>query len=137
MYTERKGRKHVKEYVRLGILHTSAKCDFPIAGIKCHNHGNKWKEVFIGLMISKRDSITIGGDTWQQAAGKGSQEITSNYRVKQKWGEAINTQSSLPMTYFVQQGHFPNSITSQGPNIQIPECLGDIAHPNYQACYPP
>lgn len=51
----------MKEYVRLGILHTSAKCDFPIAGIKCHNQGNKWKEVFIGLMISKRDSVTIGG----------------------------------------------------------------------------
>lgn len=51
----------MKKYICLGILHTSAKCDFPIAGIKCHNQGNKWKEVFIGLTISKRDSITIGG----------------------------------------------------------------------------
>lgn len=107
-----------------------------IAGVKCHNQGSIWKEVFTGFMISERFHNNGGGHT---AAGSWKRKPRDHLQLQSEIevGRAINIQSSLPMTHFVQQGLCPNSITSWGQNIQIPECLGDTAHLNYQTCHLP
>lgn len=52
-------------------------------------------------------------------------------RANWNWGEVMNSQSLLPMTYFFQQNCTshnlsPKRATDRGASIQIPEPVGEL-----------
>lgn len=93
--------------------------------------------VCLGLRVLRKVHNSKG--VWQLAARLRSWELTSSttsmkQRECQKWGQAMNSQHSPLVTYFLWEGRitFPNIATNWGSGSQMSEPKADTSHSRHK-----
>lgn len=108
-----------------------------VYGAQCLSRWMELYELFLVAVRIQHDQVplTEGGgiegltglqrETWKQAAGSGSRNITEVEGANGKKGHAMNSQSLSPEQ--TQQGHntFANRVSHWGSNVQTPESVWD------------